>query len=502
MHESVIPRDSDGTGPEGSAGVRVYVRGLDTPSESTALALPLRRALVEAVVGKQVRLVSAEAVDLTSFPGLRPSAVGLMEMGVSRDGTVRAVRRSLAAPRISRGYSPQPVARLVGTVFQGEKKSAVVELVPVRYDGVRGELVLAARVRVRLAFAGQEPAETGSGSRGRLQRRQPRREQEALAQLHTTRRGLHGVRFEEVFPGRRRAMETSFLRLQRQGEPVSFHVEPPRGTFGPGSVLYFHAERTAASTDFTSEVSYELVRSREGGEMGVVLANPQGPALLTPSTGQVAFETNRSYQSGLLEAPDVWLWEGLLSGVSRTKEFTLAGVDTGSAESGRVVVYLQGGSESGTVVDHHVGVTVNGSFAGEVRFSGKRPYRMELPLAASVLREGANAITVVNAGDTGVSSLVFLDRFAVDYPQSSQARAGVFEGEWSEDGTAEVAGLSGPAVVLDVTLRRARGDAGGHFGGEVADRGRGSLRDRCGSGRSPDTATSSSRGRAFWRRAW
>ena len=313
---------------------------------------------------------------------------------------------------------------------------------------------MAGRVRVRLAFSGLEPGETGTGSRGRLERRRSDLYREVLAQLHTTRRGLHGVRFEEVFPGWGRGYRTSLLRLQRQGEAVPFHVEPAGGVFGPGGVLYFHADRTAESTDFTSEVSYELVRSREGGEMGVVLANPVGPALVSSSTGSSHFETNRFYQSGLLEAPDVWLWEGLVSGASRTKEFTLSALDTVSAESGRVVVYLQGASESGTVVDHHVSVSVNGSYAGEARFSGKRPYRMEVLAPASGLHEGTNEITVVNVGDTGVSSLVFLDRFTVDYPQRPVAQGGVFEGDWAEEGTAEVAGLNGPAVVLDVTARR------------------------------------------------
>ena len=451
VHESLTSSDSGGTGPEGSAGVRLYVRGLDTPSDPKALALPLRRALVEAVVGKQVRLVSAQALDLTSFPELRPSAVGVSEMGVSRGGTARAVRRSVRASYLSRGYSPQQVARLAGTVFQGERKSAVVELVPVRYDGTRGQLVLAGRVRVRLVFAGREPGEKGSGSRGRRERRQPSLSQEVLAQLHTSRLGLHGVRFEDVFPGRARSLSTSLLRLERQGEVASFHVEPGRGVFGPGSVLYFHAERKAESTDYTREVSYELLRSREGREMGVVQAIPQGASLVKPSTGQAQFETNRLYQAGLLEAPDVWLWEALVSGASRTKEFALSGVDTGSVESSRVIVHLQGGSESGATADHHVSVTVNGSVVGETRFSGKRPYRMDVAVPASVLREGTNAITLVNAGDTGVSSLVFLDRFTVEYPQRPEAHAGVFEGEWSEDGTAEVTGLNGPAVVLDVT---------------------------------------------------
>ncbi len=78
--------------------------GFDFPTDAKAPALPLRRALVDAVVGKQVQLVSAEAFELQSFPGLRPSAVGQAEMSVSRDGTVRPTRRSLPARFLSRGY--------------------------------------------------------------------------------------------------------------------------------------------------------------------------------------------------------------------------------------------------------------------------------------------------------------------------------------------------------------------------------------------------------------
>ena len=84
---------------------------------------------------------------------------------------------------------PPEVARLAGTVFQGERKSAVVEITPVRFDGSRQKLVLAGRVRVKLAFTGVAEGEIGTGSRGRAL---PRRGlfREVLAQLHTTRRGL------------------------------------------------------------------------------------------------------------------------------------------------------------------------------------------------------------------------------------------------------------------------------------------------------------------------
>jgi hypothetical protein len=60
---------------------------------------------------------------------------------------------------------------------------------------------------------------------------------------------------------------------------------------------------------------------------------------------------------------------------------------------------------------------------------------------------------VRNVGDTGVSSLVLLDRFEVDYPQASVLRGGTFEGAWSEEGTARIALPVGTGAVsaVDVT---------------------------------------------------
>ena len=295
------------------AAVRVFVPGLDFPADPKAPALPLRRALVDAVVGKQVRLVSAEAFELQSFPGLCPSAMGHSEMALGRDGTVRPGRRAVPARFLSRGLVPLEVARLAGTVFQGERKSAVVEMTPVRFSGSRNELVLAARVRVKLSFAGVAEGEVPTGSGGRAV---PRKGQlrEVLAQLHTTRRGLHAVRYEELFPTDRRGVSTTLLRLQRQGEAVPFQVRPPGPVFGPGSVLYFYADRTPASTEYSSEVAYELVRG-SGVRMAVTSAPPLSGPSLSPSTGLASFETNRVYQPGLLEAPDIWLWDGMASGV-------------------------------------------------------------------------------------------------------------------------------------------------------------------------------------------
>jgi hypothetical protein len=446
-------REPAGAG-EVSGTVRVYVPGLDTPSDPTAPALPLRRALVEATVGRKVRLVSAEPFELFGFPGMRPSAVGRPEAAVFPDGTVRPARRAVAAPRLRRGYLPQLSARLAPSVFQGERKSAVVEIFPVRFDGYRQQLVLARRVRVRVAFTGVEAAETGSGSTGRLARKRAVF-RDVLAQLHTTHRGLHAVSFEELFPGRQRPMAASLLHLQRQGEAVPFRIEPPSAAFGPGNVLYFFADRVASSTDFTGEVAWELVRSSGGLAMDLVLASPEG-APSPASVGVASFEVNRFYMPDLLEAPDPWLWQAAIASpgspvTAAPLSFSLSGVDVASLTDARLVVHLQGGSESGYTTDHHLEVRLNGSPVAETSFSGKKPHRFDLAVPAASLLEGANTLTLVNLADTGVTSRVFLDRFSVSHPQAPALRGGLLEGTWAEPGVAEVAGAGPASIVLDTT---------------------------------------------------
>jgi len=61
--------------------------------------------------------------------------------------------------------------------------------------------------------------------------------------------------------------------------------------------------------------------------MGTTLGAPEGPPVTTAPLGLVTQEVNRIYQSGLLEAEDLWQWEALPSPSTRTKSVTLEGVD-------------------------------------------------------------------------------------------------------------------------------------------------------------------------------
>jgi hypothetical protein len=433
---------------EPSGRVRVYVPGFDFPQDAEAAALPIRRALTDAVVGRRVQLGGVRALDLVSFRGLVPSALGIAEMQVGRDGTVRAARR--AAARAPRLFPKSELVRLLPSLFQGETKSAALEIAPLRFDPQRQQLVLAKRVRVRLLFTGREAGENGRGSLGRAPgSRNPVVSGETLARLYTKHLGLHAVAFEQLFPGQRRGVAASRLRLERQGGPVAFHLEPATAAFGPGSWLFFYADATAASTDFSADVAYELVRSGGGVVMPVRSAAPGSNVLASASFVSRSFETDRFYQPGLLDAADPWLWEALSSGATRVKSLSLSGI-SGSSGSAELEVFLQGASESGHPIDHHLSLSLNGTFVGEARFVGKTPYRVSLSLPASLLREGINDLSLTNVADTGVSSLVFLDRVSLAHPRTSALENGLFEGTWAEGGTASLTNAPADVAVLEL----------------------------------------------------
>ena len=80
---------------EASGKVRVFVPGFDSPQDPQAPALPFRRALVDAVVGRRTDLGGARALDQVGFRGLVPASLGKAEMQVAPDGTVRAGRRAV-----------------------------------------------------------------------------------------------------------------------------------------------------------------------------------------------------------------------------------------------------------------------------------------------------------------------------------------------------------------------------------------------------------------------
>jgi hypothetical protein len=220
-------------------------------------------------------------------------------------------------------------------------------------------------------------------------------------------------------------------------------------TFGPGSSLYFLSEGAALAPD-AREAVYELSQKRGGVRMAGGSAAPAGETTRS-YRARLLVEQNKTYQPGLLGAPDPWLWQALVAPVTRSFAFAVDHLAP-TSESAHLSVWLQGASDFEASPDHHVRVSVNGTAVAEASWDGQAARRIEADLTPGVLAEGANTLEIENVGDTAAAySMVFLDKFAVEYPRVPRAAGGVLEGRFTESGTVEAQGLGAGTILLDTT---------------------------------------------------
>jgi hypothetical protein len=445
--------------PQSDGTVRLSVPDFIEESEPGSPALPVKRAWLEALAGLRLRVASVEAGEVVAFSGLRPSAADSLEVVATRSGTARVGRRRQGEGAAFRGAGlfPEEAARIVSVGFQGERKKALLELAPLRWERASGQLLLARRLTVRLVYSGPEPGERSlGGARGRQHRESPSHQtRPRLARLSVREKGLYRVSFEEVFGFRGQEFEASLLRLSRQGAPVAFHLEPNRSRFGPGGALYFLSEG-AVLNPYGQDAVYELELRGSGSRMPVVSGAPSGAALGF-YWQKLSREENRYYQAGLLEAPDRWLWDVLFAPVTKSYPLELRELASAATEPALLKLWLQGASDFAASPDHHVRVFVNGSLLAEESWDGKEPRQLRRELPTGLLREGENQLAIENVGDTGATySMVMLDKFELSYPRLLMAEAGKLEGSFNESGEAGASGLSSAAHLLDVTEEPAR----------------------------------------------
>ncbi|HEY7697330.1 MAG TPA: C25 family cysteine peptidase, partial [Vicinamibacteria bacterium] len=432
-----IPQD-DGT-------VAIEIPGFMNETEQGNPSIPVKRSWVEAAPGSGVRLQRVETYDSESISGLRPRYAGAVEVVASANGTLRTRARVWKVP----ARATSDFARIVTSGYQESVKKALVEMAPLRWDSAQEKLVLVRRMVVRLQFAG--PEESGQRRRGRGLSKNA-----VLARLVTRERGLHALRYEDLDRATRRRALASKLRLSRQGIPVPYHLEPSTKTFGPGSTLYF-VSGGAALNPYDREAVYELESGVSGPTMEVVDASPRGSSSALDFYWHVLErEENKYYQAGLLDAPDLWLWDLVSGGETKPFTFEVSALHAGDAEPS-LEVRLQGASDFLADPDHHVRLCVNGVYLAEASWNGKEARTVAADVPLSVLREGENVLEIENVGDTDAAySMVMVDGFSLSYPRRPVAEASSLSGAFRASGVTEVTGLGAGASVLDLTAESPR----------------------------------------------
>ena len=243
---------------EASGKVRVFVAGFDSPQDPQAPALPFRRALVD----------GGGRTPCAARRGARARAGGLPRPRARRARQGRdaglAGRDGARRPPRARGSPRRSTCRWISrgccrASSRARRRARSSSSTPLRYDARRQQIVLAKRLLVKLLFTGRETGESGRGNLGRRREAgEADRRRAAGAAVHDGPRALRGLlRAALPGPGGGSRVVAAAARAAGTGAGLP-HRSPTRVRSAPGSVLYFHADTAASSTDFSSETAWEL----------------------------------------------------------------------------------------------------------------------------------------------------------------------------------------------------------------------------------------------------
>jgi len=200
------------------------------------------------------------------------------------------------------------------------------------------------------------------------------------------------------------ATAPSAFHLLWRGQEVALQEEGAGdGAFDPGDSFLFYGEKFHGSVQdekYTDENVYWLVVDDgwAGLRMDSRSVAPGGAGrALDWYTATVRAEENWVYMPRYTTAPETdatWFWERLRHGMTRVYPFTLT-APLSEFYATSLTVELARRYVTGRELDF----TLNGSDLGGFTWSGSSVgVTVTLPMSSSLLQEGANALTVTNAG--------------------------------------------------------------------------------------------------------
>lgn len=340
-----------------------------------------------------------------------------------------------------RGYGPYSVH--VAADAPAALADARRELGQRGFDRQPTPVSRARRALAQAAASARRMADLGHAARGSTVLKVTTREQGlhylAAAQLAS----VSGLSPADVA----RLLRTSRVKLSNRGRIVP--CLPDAG----GTGVYFLA--AASDSPYTADNVYRL-GFESARPMGQVASVPSG--ILASSFPETIHREEDTYPIPLyFQSPrsDFWAWDFLYAGYDGldTQTLTVSAPDVAGIGTARLVVHLLGGSDSGTVGEHHVTVSLNGSPVGDVVWEGIAPRDAEFVLSASDVLEGDNTVELKAVLGPGVpESIVFYDSVDLGYERRYRARDDELGFTAPGFAAVEVGGFSSSDVVLfDVT---------------------------------------------------
>ncbi|HUA16584.1 MAG TPA: C25 family cysteine peptidase [Verrucomicrobiae bacterium] len=220
---------------------------------------------------------------------------------------------------------------------------------------------------------------------------------------------------------------------------------PGPGGFGSQASINFYG--TGIDTEFSGTRVYWLVT--EGGKGArVPRLQPSAGSNQPPASFAATLELRQhtTYFAALLTQDGQNFFGALVSPTSVDQVLNVLHLDTGSLQTARLEVILQG-----VIVGfpHDVEVALNGTPVGDVTFTGQAKGTLSVDVPPGSLQEGNNTVTLTAQNGDYDTSLV--QSIRITYPHRYQADSDAlkFTGRAGDELT--VGGFSSAPTVLDIT---------------------------------------------------
>jgi hypothetical protein len=247
-----------------------------------------------------------------------------------------------------------------------------------------------------------------------------------------------------VAAGLNASADLRYLQLYADGIeiPIVINSSKPSGALKAGDSIEFYG--VALDTPSADSREYWLVSGSTLGKRikAQTLKNISSGTLLPSFEYTVERKERLLYFSGLLNGDRENFFGSVINSAPVTLTLSLQHLN--SAAASRMEIALQGV----TLQDHVVKVSINGTEVGVLNFTGQQNKLLQLPIAAGVLREGDNAVTLESTnGDMDIS---LADYLRLNYAHTYQADNDYLQ--FTVNGRAQVRGFSvANVVLLDIT---------------------------------------------------
>lgn len=237
------------------------------------------------------------------------------------------------------------------------------------------------------------------------------------------------------------------LQLYAEGgeQPMRI-VGQAHGALEPATVIEFYG--TGIDTPYSGTRVYWLVEGSSPGTRVLPIKGPANGSEVRSFPSSVLLEQRTTYFAALLNGENNDNFFGAeLTSEPTDQVLTANHLDPTSTIAPILQVRLQGVTDAQA---HRVSVDLNGSYMGEMDFTGQSNFAKSFVLDQAALREGANTVSL--AGLAGENDISLVQSIALTYPRTYVADRDFLEALAAEGSQVRITNFTNSKIhVFDVT---------------------------------------------------